>query len=311
MNEIITISMAILPVIFFIAVGYSLKHIDFFQDIGWEALEKLTYYILFPALIIHELWTARFNNTEFLNAAIALNVAQLIMFFISFLAWAQPGMNGPKFTSIVQNNIRWNSYVVLGVITALYPNYIPIAVLAIASMMPTANILSVWALLFWGKPDEGKALNPITGLFKNPLIIACIIGGIMQYFKTAPISPFYESTDMLGAAAMPLGLLAVGAGINVGSMRHNSFSRIFWAVIRLIGLPIATYISCLLFGVYESDIMIVVLLTTSAPTATNAYILARQLGGDAPFMAALVGTTTLFSVITIPLIIFLYKTFVI
>lgn len=310
MNDIVTITLAILPVICFIALGYYLKHILFFKNDGWESIEKLTYYILFPALIIHELWTARFNNTEFLNAAIALNIAQLIMFFVSFLAWSQSGMNGPKFTSIVQNNIRWNSYVVLGVITALYPNYISIAVLAIASMMPTANILSVWALLFWGKPEKGKKLNPITGLFQNPLIIACIIGGLLQYFKAPPIQPLFETSQMLGAAAMPLGLLAVGAGLDIEAMRHNSFNRIFWAMVRLVGLPAATYLSCLLFGVTDANIILVILLTTAAPTATNAYILARQLGGDAPFMAALVGTTTLFSVITIPLIIFLYKFFI-
>ena len=191
MDEFVKISLAIMPVICFIALGYYLRYISFFKDAGWEAVEKLTYYILFPALIIHELWDAKFSNTEFLNAAIALNVAQLIMFFISFLAWTQSGMNGPKFTSIVQNNIRWNSYVVLGVVMALYPNYIPIAVLAIASMMPTANILSVWALLFWGKPEKGKKLDPITGLFRNPLILACIIGGLLQYYKIPPVTPFF------------------------------------------------------------------------------------------------------------------------
>jgi len=38
------------------------------------------------------------------------------------------------------------------------------------------------------------------------------------------------------------------------------------------------------------------------PTATSSYILARQLGGDAPLMAAIVSGQTLLAVATIPLI---------
>jgi hypothetical protein len=37
------------------------------------------------------------------------------------------------------------------------------------------------------------------------------------------------------------------------------------------------------------------------PTASSAYILARQLGGDAPMMAAIITGQTLLSAITIPL----------
>jgi predicted permease len=58
--------------------------------------------------------------------------------------------------------------------------------------------------------------------------------------------------------------------------------------------------------VHDPDIYKVALIATSAPTATNSYILARQLGGDANFMATLVGTTTLFALVTIPFVFLIF-----
>ncbi|MEM6603347.1 MAG: AEC family transporter [Pseudomonadota bacterium] len=310
MKEIELVIQAIFPVIIYIGIGFFLRAQQFFKEEGWHAVEKLAYYVLFPALIIYELATAKFSDMSFYNAAVALNVALLVMFLLSFGAWIIKDMNGPKFTSIVQNNIRWNSYVVIGVTSALFPEYRSIVVLAIASMIPTANILSVWSLLFWGKPEVGKKLDPVTGLIRNPLILACLIGGLLQFYKIPLIDPFGKTFEMLGLSVMPLGLMAVGAGLDIENMKDNTASRMFWGFVRLVGLPSLALLSCYIFGVYDRDMIMIILIATSAPTATNGYILARQLGGDAPFMASLVGTTTLFSVITIPAMIFLFNFFI-
>jgi predicted permease len=301
---------AVIPILLFIMLGYFLRIYEFFVENDWKSLEKFIYYILFPSLIIHALGTADFKNIQFLNVAIALNVAQLTMFMVSFVAWFDKNMNGPKFTSIVQNNIRWNSYVALGITGTLYPEYISVVVLAIASMIPTANILSVWALLIWGKDNkENKNRDPLSGLIRNPIIIACVIGGIIQYYHIPMPDMAVSSLNMLGSAAMPLGLMAIGAGLDFEQMRATGSDRLFWVMMRLVGLPIMTLISCHVFGVTDTDIILVALITTAAPTATNAYILARKMGGDAPFMASLVGSSSLCSFFTIPAIIYLYSIF--
>ena len=46
---------ALLPVLALIALGYALKRIDFLPAGAWAGLEKLTYFVLFPALIVHTL----------------------------------------------------------------------------------------------------------------------------------------------------------------------------------------------------------------------------------------------------------------
>lgn len=311
MNVFYLIVGAILPVLIFIIMGHYMRKREFFKEAGWEAIEKLTYYILFPALIVHELAVARFETTDFLSIAVSLNVAQLMMFVLSFGAWFTPNMNGPKFTSVVQNNIRWNSYVALGVAAGYSANIdMSVMALAIASMIPTANILSVWSLMIWGKEDANKDIHPFKELFFNPLIIACGIGVFLQYFTISLPEFSLHTLKILGYAAMPLGLLAVGAGMDYKQMQNNNAERVTWALIRLLGLPICALVACGIFGVTDNAIILVILIATSAPTATNSYLLARQMGGDAPFMASLVGSTTLLSLATIPLLIICYRNFI-
>lgn len=290
----------------FIGLGYFLNQRKFFVDSEWQTLEKLIYYILFPALVIHALATANFQELSFLKVAIALNVAQLMMFLVSFAAWLMPAMTGPQFTSIVQNNIRWNSYVALAITTSLYPNYVVVVVLAIACMVPTSNILSVWCLLIWGKPATPQQSNPVTELLMNPLIISCFIGLLLQSQKiTLPI--FLEPTmDMLGKTAMPLGLMSIGAGLNFTQTHYLRRDNLLWVLVRLLGLPLVTFFTCRLFGVYDPIVILVTLIVAASPTATTSYILARKMGGDTAMMANIIGASSLLSLLTIPLIISVY-----
>lgn len=307
MEVIEQIIVAIIPVFIFMALGAGLRQKKFFDDSAWLSLEKLIYYILFPALTIYSLADVSFNNVNFLYVAIALNVAQLVMFFISFAAWFQKGMTGPKFTSIVQNNIRWNSYIAIGIAKTVYPDYLSVVILAVAAMIPVANILSVWALLIWGKFENGDKPDAFSDLFTNPFVISCIIGLVLQYFEIKLPYPITHSLKLLGIAAIPLGIMAIGAGLDMQNLKVTSHERISWSIIRLIAYPMLALISCHIFGITEPHFILMSMLATAAPTASNGYILARQMGGDAPFMAALVGTTTLFSAFTIPLVIWMFN----
>jgi malonate transporter and related proteins len=296
--------LATLPVLFFISIGIFLKRISFLPDTGWHAIERLTYYILFPALLIHSTSHIRYDISEFLPMAAALNIAALIMFALTFFAWTDKSVNGPRFSSILQNNIQFNGFVAM-TIAANYSHgkFAPLIAIGVGLLIPTVNILSVWSLLIWGKASQKE--SPVNSLFMNPLILACLIGFSLNYFDIGLNKHIAGSLDMLGQASMPLALIAVGTGIDFDMMEQSPSSRLFWAFFRGVVYPSLTVFTCYLFGVHNINIILAAILITSAPTATNSYILARQMGGDAPFMASLVGTSTLISVITIPATIFI------
>jgi predicted permease len=163
------------------AIGIVLKHTRFLTDDGWHAIERLVYYILFPALLIHSIANIQYDTIMFLPMVSALNIAALIMFLLSFLAWFDKTLSGIRFTSILQNNIRFNGFFAI-TIASQYQNgkFLSLVAIGIGLLIPIVNILSVWSLLIWGKTP--KKTSPVIGLFKNPLIIACIIGFLLHYF---------------------------------------------------------------------------------------------------------------------------------
>ena len=66
-------------------------------------------------------------------------------------------------------------------------------------------------------------------------------------------------------------------------------------------MPAITFAACLAFGAVGMLGFIAVMFN-GLPTATNSYILARQLGGDATLMAGLITLQTALSAITLPLV---------
>lgn len=72
-----------------------------------------------------------------------------------------------------------------------------------------------------------------------------------------------------------------------------------WSLLRLLGLPAIAGGLAIALGV-APDILLVMLIATSVPTAVNGTILARQLGADAGLAANLIACQTLFAILTIP-----------
>jgi predicted permease len=111
-------------------------------------------------------------------------------------------------------------------------------------------------------------------------------------------------TDMLGKASLSAGLLVVGAGLDLTRMKSPHQGMFVSCALRLIGMPLLGFLiasSLDLTGIT----MGIVILSTAVPTASGAYILARQMGGDADLMAEILTYQTLLSMATLPLALFL------
>ncbi len=105
---------------------------------------------------------------------------------------------------------------------------------------------------------------------------------------------------------MPLGLLAVGAALDLDAARRGKRVSGLASGLKLLGLPALAYGLCLAFGA-DGVALFVGVLFAAVPTATSAYILARQLGGDAGFMANLCTLQTLLALVTLPLVLVLLE----
>lgn len=292
---------ALVPVILIVALGRFLGWRKTITDDGWRAIERLAYVVLFPALIIRALANAPFEEAPWALMAL-LSAAQCLLGAFGLLARRWPGIRRPEIGSIIQSNVRWNTFVALSIASALFGDEgLALVSIAAAAMIPAANVLSVAALTSHAEREGLPKRNPVKELLRNPLIIACAVGSLLAALNIE-IPPLLDLTiDLLGQGTIALGLLAAGAGMDIAALGRSGLKTVTWSLVRLIGLPVLAIGGALLLGISGTPLAIAV-ISSSVPTATSSYILARQLGGDAPLAANLIAMQTVLSLITMPVI---------
>jgi malonate transporter and related proteins len=292
---------ALVPVFLMIALGAALRRQGFPGDAFWPLAERAIFYVFFPALLLHNLAVTDLAGFDPLPLVIAvlpptLALGALLLGVRPFLPF-----DGPAFTSIFQGALRFNTFVGLGAIATLYgqPGVTLFAII-LAFMVPILNVLAVAVLARYGAGVGASWRKQLAMMFQNPLILACLIGiglnraGIGLPFGLAP------AFDMLGRAALPLGLLAVGAALDLSGRAVLAPAAVLTTGLKLLILPAFVVLACELSGVGGLTRSVSVLYA-ALPGSSAAYILARQMNGDAALMASIVTLSTVLAFVTLPL----------
>ncbi len=296
---------AIAPIFLLIVLGCALRRRQFVPDAFWRSAESMTYYVFFPCLLFMNLARADLDWVAVLPMVASLSGAVLLTALGCRLIRPLWGPPGPAYTSVFQGAIRANSYVGLAAAFSLYGEEgLTLAAIGIAAVVPVVNVLSVLVLARHGRPTEGASGGIARQLATNPLIIA-VVSGIAWNVLSLPVPPVIGPTmDILASASLPIGLMAVGAGLSLADARRDS-ARIGVSVAgKLLVVPLLTLGLCLLLGVDGLATTMAVLYNAN-PAAASAYVLARQMGGDAPLMAGIITASTLAAAITIPALLLL------
>ena len=301
----IAILNSLVPVFLVIALGTAIKRFDFPGDDLWAPLDRLTYYVFFPALLLHTLATADLANFNVWPMAYALWAGLFSMVAILMVLRIASNLSGPQFASVFQGAARWNGFVALAAIGQLYgPEGVALAAVSFAALVPTVNILSVLILTRYAGDTPAGFMTVMKLLSKNPLILACAAGIFLNITGVRLPGPLEPTADILGKAALTIGLLAIGAGLRLDHAFETKGIVLLTSTLKLLVMPFLMYGWCIVFEV-EGMARLVVLLCGSVPGATSSYILARQLGGDATLMASLITGSTIMAAFTMPLIFFL------
>ncbi len=294
------ILLALWPVFALLILGYLARRSGFPGDGFWQPAERATYYVVFPALLVSRLSQAQLGGEESLQLVVAVLLLLLCGSAIVLLLRLLVPLSNPAFTSVYQGSLRFNTYVALACSAALVPEGgLALAAVTMAVMIPTLNLLCVLIFAWFGerRPSLTAVLRTLA---TNPLILACLLGiglnlsGIGLPLLLQPV------LDLLARMALPLGLLAVGAALDLAYLRRGGATLLLPGIVKLILFPLLAVLLASLLGLGQTATW-VLLIFASVPTATASYILARQLGGDAPLMAAIITAQTLVSMLTMPL----------
>jgi predicted permease len=165
--------------------------------------------------------------------------------------------------------------------------------LLVSVCVPLCNVAAVWPLARHGGHGYLRELT------RNPLILstgaglACNLLGL-QLPELAALT-----LGRIGAAALPLGLMAVGAGLTLGALREGPGLAAALLSIRHLLLP-ALALPLVLALRLPPGQQAVVVAFAALPTASSAYVLAVRMGGHGGFTAGLVTLSTLIGMLALP-----------
>jgi predicted permease len=295
---------ALAPVFLLIVLGFALKKGLMRLDTQWHGLERLTYYVLFPALLIETLVKADLSKVPVAGVGGALLLSALLMSLLCLglrPLLSRFAVDGPAFTSIFQGAIRWQTFVALAVSANLYGDTgLALASVAMVAIIPLVNVFSVAVLAHYASPERQSGRAIAMTVVRNPLIWACAIGLAVNIVQLPLPRIWHEVADALGRSSLGIGLLVTGAGLHLEGMFRPSLAASVAVILKLILMPVLAVALALGFGISGPNLVIVV-VCAAVPASSSAYVLARQMGGDAPLLAQIITLQTILAALTMPI----------
>ena len=289
------------PIFAIIFLGFLISRSPVSSQAAWAELERLTYYIFFPALLLVRLSDSNFDWEDVVDISKVIGTALFVITLLIFSLEKFVIGDSASVSSIYQGSIRFNTFIGLACIDLLYGDSgLITAALCLALYIPLVNVLCVVALTGGGEGGTKRISRVINSVVSNPLVLACMAGITVSY-SGFTIPPLAESVlDILSQPALPIGLLAVGAGIRFVALGEQSWQILVALVNKLALVPGLVLAACLLFETPNS-IAVTLLLLSVLPAPPSAYILARQLGGNESLMANIITAQTLAAFFVIPI----------
>ncbi|MGJ4907637.1 AEC family transporter [Bradyrhizobium sp. SZCCHNR3003] len=298
------VAAALAPVFLLIVVGFGLRRSLIRLDTQWHGLERLTYYVLFPALLLQSLVKADLGKVPVAGIGGALFLAMLAMSALCLALrplLTRSGIDGPAFTSIFQGATRWQTYVALSVAGSLFgPTGLAVASVGMIAIIPMVNVFSVAVLAHYASPTRRSMREILATIVRNPLIWACIAGLALNVAHVPLPKLWHDAADALGQASLPIGLLVTGAGLHFEGLRRAGPAAALGVVLKLVLMPLLAIGLAGWFGVTGPS-LVVVAICAAVPTSPSAYVLAKQMGGDAPLLAQIISLQTVLAALTMPL----------
>ena len=264
----------------------------------WQSVESLVYFFLFPVLLFHSIVKSPIDlnaASSLIGAGLSLGVCAIALSY-SLPYWPILGKRLDKrdHAASAQVGFRFNSFIALALAERLAgPEGLLLISMLIGVCVPLFNIGAVWPM----------ARHANTGflreLVRNPLIIATgsgLVANLLGFRIPQWLDP---SVSRIGAASLALGLMAAGAGMQLGTLRQGKLLGLSVLTVKHLLLPLVALGMARLFALDPTQTT-VLLAFSALPTASTCYVLAARMGYNGPYVAGLVTLSTLSGMWSLP-----------
>lgn len=296
-----------------LALGFLLGKLKLISPKTNKDLVNLLLTVFMPASLFMAFPTAYSDETSHIFVAgliggfIVMVAITLLSLVIFNKKWYKGKMRYESQFALIFNNATFLGYPIIS------STYGPqsTAIIAYCGFIIAFNIalFSYGVYLFKHKVDGKLILNVIT----NPNIIAVILG-VVVFLTSFQVPKFInDAVTFTGSATTALSIICVGYMLSTAKFVQlfKKWKLAITALIQLIVGPLATYL--LLIAIqyvargagfdFPDEVVVVCTLIQALPTATSLGLFASKYGGDEKEASQLVTMSTLFSIITLPLMI--------
>ncbi|MBF9031322.1 AEC family transporter [Rhodobacterales bacterium HKCCE3408] len=302
----IEIFLKTLPFFALIGLGYGAGRTGFFSPEASAYLTKFVFYFALSAMIFGfaaNLSLGEILDWTFVGAYLSGCIAVYLLAMMVAFARRRPLAEAAfEAQCAVIGNVGF-----LG---------IPMLVVLIgpAAAGPTLLVLSVDLIVFsslvvilltlgrgTGGPRDAL-VQAVLAVVKNPMIVSLALGLLVAGFDVPIPAPVNEFLSILGAAATPGALFAIGASLATKTAERLSVAA--WLTFcKLVLHPGAVAIAALM--VFDVDPFAAAVMVSAAalPVAGNVYILAQHYGVAPQRVSASILISTAVSIVTVSLVI--------
>lgn len=281
-----------------ILIGYLVCRYTPMNRTIWEPVEALVYFFLFPILLFQSIVRSPLDlasASRLMGAGWTLGAVGIALAYaLPHLPFLRRWIDARDHASSAQIAFRFNSFIGLALADRLAgPQGVQLIAVLIGVCVPLFNVGAVWPMARHAQRGFMREL------VRNPLIIGTTSGLVANLLGFGIPTWLEPTVTRIGAASVALGLLAAGAGMQLGALGRAktlalSVLAIRHAVLPLVALGVAT--------LFELDpTQRTILLAFSAlPTASSCYVLAARMGYDGAYVAGLVTLSTLLGMLSLP-----------
>jgi predicted permease len=281
-----------------IAAGYVVGRIGLLGPHAQFVMSRLAFFVLMPALLFHTIASADIGSLlspmlwVSLVSAVSVALGAALVFRLVLRRPVTTTTIGALASSYVNaNNIGLPVAVyVLGQATAV----VPVILLQLIVLAPIA--LTVLDTATW---DGGSPARRISGPFRNPIIIASLVGLVFSATGIELPTPVLEPFSLVGAAAVPVVLLSFGMSLHGATPLRDPTIRtdvIVASAIKLVVMPAVAFVFArYVFGLGDQDVFVLTTLG-ALPAAQNVFNYAQRYGAAVPMARDVVLVSTVGSV---------------
>lgn len=295
-----------LPFFALIALGYWAGRTRFFTAEATAYLTKFVFYFALSAMLFRfaaNLSIAEVLDWTFVSAYLwGTAVVYLIATAVALLRWRGIEEAAVEAQCAVIGNVGFLGIPMLALLLGENAVGPVLMVLAVDLVVFGSLIVILITGARDGRPSLGILKTIGMGLLKNPMIVSIALGLLWSSFALPIPDPVNEFLAILGAAATPGALFAIGASLASKSAERITVAG-WLSFCKLVLHPAAVAIAALLIFPVEPYAAGVMIAAAALPVAGNVYILAQHYGVAPTRVSASILISTALSIVTVSVVI--------